>query len=112
MMMPPKLYPVSRSGTCSSVYRHGSNTQLHFEIQFTIPANGCSTNPCLNGGTCTNRACGGYSCSCHTGYGGSPCQGYEDIQTLAMKDQMVLVLYHIPVMDVTFNNSAALFYTH
>ena len=81
IMMPAKLYPLSHSGVCSSVYRFGSNAQLHFEIHFTIPVSGCSSHPCANGGTCTNTVCGRYYCTCRTGYSGNRCQHYYDDTT-------------------------------
>jgi hypothetical protein len=38
----------------------------------------CSTNPCQNGGTCTEttkkRMAGGYTCSCLTGFIGTECE--------------------------------------
>ena len=35
--------------------------------------NECSSNPCLNGGTCTDLV-NGYVCSCQPGYAGANCQ--------------------------------------
>ncbi|CAH3179804.1 unnamed protein product [Porites evermanni] len=35
--------------------------------------NECSSNPCFNGGTCTDRV-NGYICSCRPGYAGARCQ--------------------------------------
>jgi hypothetical protein len=28
----------------------------------------CSTNPCVNGGTCNNMLSGGYTCTCPSNY--------------------------------------------
>ena len=33
----------------------------------------CASNPCLNGGTCTNRV-NGFTCSCVPGFNGTQCQ--------------------------------------
>ena len=33
----------------------------------------CSSNPCLNGGSCTDQV-NGYVCSCQPGYAGAQCQ--------------------------------------
>lgn len=33
----------------------------------------CSSNPCQNGGTCTDHL-NGYSCSCAQGFNGNGCQ--------------------------------------
>ena len=33
----------------------------------------CSSNPCLNGGCCTDQV-NGYACSCLPGYAGAQCQ--------------------------------------
>ena len=35
--------------------------------------NECSSNPCLNGGSCTDQV-NGYACSCQSGYAGAQCQ--------------------------------------
>ncbi|XP_071125493.1 lactadherin-like isoform X1 [Mytilus edulis] len=37
------------------------------------PADPCSPNPCLNGGTCTGVTSSSYTCACATGYTGSIC---------------------------------------
>ena len=36
--------------------------------------NPCSSNPCYNGGTCTNLSTTTYMCTCQTGYAGNQCQ--------------------------------------
>jgi hypothetical protein len=36
----------------------------------------CSSNPCLNGGTCTDQV-NGYSCTCVAGYTGNRCENSE-----------------------------------
>lgn len=34
----------------------------------------CSTNPCKNGGTCTNQNSGGFMCRCQPSFAGDTCQ--------------------------------------
>ena len=47
--------------------------------------NECDSNPCLNGGTCTD-AVNQYSCSCVSGYAGINCEtGMFLIVTLSWK---------------------------
>ena len=38
-----------------------------------IDVDECSSNPCLNGGCCTDQV-NGYACSCQPGYAGAQCQ--------------------------------------
>ena len=45
---------------------------LSFNL-FTIDINECSSNPCLNGGSCTDQV-NGYVCSCQPGYAGANCE--------------------------------------
>ena len=46
---------------------------LSFFLFFVTDIDECSSNPCLNGGTCTDQV-NGYVCSCQAGYTGSQCQ--------------------------------------
>ena len=48
-------------------------TQPETEIP-QICSNSCSSNPCLNGGTCSELAPQSYTCSCAEGYTGENCQ--------------------------------------
>lgn len=40
----------------------------------SLARSSCSSNPCLNGGSC-NEENAGYSCTCRSGYKGNNCQG-------------------------------------
>ena len=42
-------------------------------IVFITDINECSSNPCINGGSCTDQV-NGYACSCQPGYTGRQCQ--------------------------------------
>ena len=42
-------------------------------IVFITDINECSSNPCLNGGSCTDQL-NGYICKCRPGYAGAQCQ--------------------------------------
>ena len=37
----------------------------------------CDSNPCLNGGTCIDKANGKYSCVCAIGWKGDQCESKE-----------------------------------
>lgn len=41
--------------------------------QCEININECENNPCLNGGTCTDKI-NGFTCACALGFSGSRCQ--------------------------------------
>ena len=40
---------------------------------FVVDVNECNSNPCKNGGTCTDRV-NEYTCKCRPGYSGSNCK--------------------------------------
>ena len=40
---------------------------------FLLDINECSSDPCENGGTCTDDVCG-YICDCEPGFTGTECQ--------------------------------------
>ena len=44
-----------------------------FDFFCRIDVDECSSNPCLNGGCCTDQV-NGYACSCQPGYAGAQCQ--------------------------------------
>ena len=44
---------------------------FYFQIKSDIDE--CASNPCLNGGTCTDRV-NGFTCSCVPGFRGTQCQ--------------------------------------
>ncbi|XP_056092251.1 protocadherin Fat 1 [Rhinichthys klamathensis goyatoka] len=39
-----------------------------------FPSPDCSSNPCLNGGSCLMRQSGGYACKCSTSFSGTHCE--------------------------------------
>jgi len=44
-------------------------------LKLLLDSNACSTNPCLNGATCTATGSGSsYTCTCAAGYSGTNCQ--------------------------------------
>lgn len=45
----------------------------------------CSSNPCVNGGTCIDMI-GGFNCSCPLGYGGDVCQQVCEITALGVSN--------------------------
>ena len=44
-----------------------------FEYFFPSDINECSSNPCLNGGTCVDQV-NGFNCTCVAGYTGTRCE--------------------------------------
>ena len=40
---------------------------------FVVDVNECNSNPCRNGGTCTDRV-NEYTCKCPSGYNGDNCE--------------------------------------
>ena len=61
---------------------HNSNNLLNLKsvcslnliLLSWLARSSCSSNPCLNGGSC-NEENAGYSCTCRSGYKGNNCQG-------------------------------------
>ena len=46
---------------------------LHWSVCFYVDINECASNPCLNGGSCTDQV-NGYVCDCGGSYTGINCQ--------------------------------------
>ena len=57
-------------------------------LHFVTDINECSSNPCLNGGSCTDKI-NGYTCSCQPGYTGARCQ--SGTYALALKTLQMLL---------------------
>lgn len=61
---------ITANQAASGMYTSGSTTAT-----LTVGPDTCGlTDPCLNGGTCTNVFSGNYTCSCPTGYSGTNCE--------------------------------------
>ena len=50
----------------------------------------CQTNPCLNGGSCTNKH-GDYECTCPAGFTGKNCEQGKKRNKVIKKAQIVIV---------------------
>lgn len=53
---------------------NGNYTSGTKTLTLTVAVGECFTEPCANGGTCTNGPGGTYSCSCPEGYSGDICE--------------------------------------
>jgi len=65
---------------CPSGLVFNLNT-LNCETSFNAPK-GCSSNPCQNGGTCTDLPSFLYKCGCPTGFGGDRCEKSDSCSTV------------------------------
>ncbi|CAC5358895.1 NID [Mytilus coruscus] len=59
--------------TRNLVMNDRKNDVLRFSSTNQIDINACASDPCVNGGSCTDEMIG-YTCTCTTGYIGSNCQ--------------------------------------
>jgi len=57
----------------SSPFRHNVKLMLDFLFSHFLDVDECSSNPCENGGTCTDGV-NGFTCSCLAGYTGTTCE--------------------------------------
>ena len=53
-----------------------------------LDINECESNPCENGGTCTDME-DGYSCACESGFTGSECESGTLISCLLFDYQLI-----------------------
>ena len=66
-------YWIGNDATCGNVYY---NTEITYTIktaQYVLDADNCASNPCQNGGTCTDEL-NQYNCTCVDGYTGDHCE--------------------------------------
>ena len=75
-LMPARYYPICNTGKCTITYSYGG-AKLYLDIELTPDGNECHPNPCKNGGTCIDQACG-FKCSCSYGYHGTHCEYSSD----------------------------------
>ena len=57
----------------SSIFSLHNHIYIEHE-SFPTDIDECSSNPCLNGGTCTELS-NGFSCTCFPGFNGTVCDG-------------------------------------
>ena len=65
--------PGWRGMQCDGMNAYLTHTPL-IMISVTENINECESNPCQNGGVCTDNV-NGYTCSCADGYNGTDCEG-------------------------------------
>lgn len=53
---------------------NGNYTSGTKTMTLTVYFGGCISEPCMNGGTCTNAPGGNYSCECEDGFSGYSCE--------------------------------------
>ena len=75
-LLPKKKFTICEQDApvCLEEYVTTDRGKLLFEIRYTPDGNDCYPNPCYNGGTCREYSCGGFYCSCPTGYTGNRCE--------------------------------------
>ena len=64
---------VNCTSHASVVFLLSDSLLFLFDFFCRIDVDECSSNPCLNGGCCTDQV-NGYACSCQPGYAGAQCQ--------------------------------------
>ena len=69
---PPPGCTYSFQFLCENLVKFSCNMIIHY----TFISSGilCSSQPCLNGGTCEEQLLGGYVCLCTDGYIGDHCE--------------------------------------
>jgi len=65
---------------------------LHLELFSGSGA--CVSNPCYNGGNCTESMYGGYDCMCASSYTGYNCESGKIIISLLNNSRICINVYH------------------
>ena len=96
-LMPVMNFNVG-TGKCSITHCNG-DSRLYFDIELIPDGNECNPNPCYNGGTCSDLACG-FRCSCPTGYYGTKCEYYRGGGTGCKRQVGITDVDGVPITDL------------
>ena len=81
MRKPGPATPLPVTVVFKRVVGRGSERKLISELcddfEFSVPWPACTSNPCENGGTCTDTSVNTFVCSCRDGYFGVTCEKSE-----------------------------------
>jgi hypothetical protein len=78
--------------TFGSDYRYVCNVDSTLRLFFVTDINECASNPCQNGGTCTDLI-NNYSCACVPGYTDKNCQTSKYISCSLFDVQELLCIW-------------------